>query len=260
MPRAACCAIVRRAARSPGVSRSYRPSAHISPAEGPPIPALEIVKSIVDNSVLTRAIERARDAIREGQSIAPPLRESGLFPPLVVHMAAVGERSFGALLVLLAIPNMLAGVIPGLSIVLGLPLMLLSLQLIVAARRPWLPPRLARLEIRRSDLHRLVDKVSPRLRRLERALRPRLPGLTAPWAKRLIGVACLALSVFVFLPIPLANLLPAIGIMLFGFAILERDGLVAIAATAVTIVCLTLFGSVAFAFTAAAGQAIQQLG
>jgi len=175
-------------------------------------------------------------------------------------MAAVGERSFGALLVLLAIPNMLAGVIPGLSIVLGLPLMLLSLQLIVAARRPWLPPRLARLEIRRSDLHRLVDKVSPRLRRLERALRPRLPGLTAPWAKRLIGVACLALSVFVFLPIPLANLLPAIGIMLFGFAILERDGLVAIAATAVTIVCLTLFGSVAFAFTAAAGQAIQQLG
>ena len=57
------------------------------------LPALDIVKSIVDNSVLTRAIEKARDAIREGQSIAPPLRESGLFPPLIVHMVAVGERS-----------------------------------------------------------------------------------------------------------------------------------------------------------------------
>jgi len=57
------------------------------------LPSLDIVKSIVDNTVLTRAIERARDAIREGQSIAPPLRESGLFPPLVVHMVAVGERS-----------------------------------------------------------------------------------------------------------------------------------------------------------------------
>jgi general secretion pathway protein F len=57
------------------------------------LPALDIVKSIVDNTVLTRAIEKARDAIREGQSIAPPLRESGLFPPLVVHMVAVGERS-----------------------------------------------------------------------------------------------------------------------------------------------------------------------
>jgi len=57
------------------------------------LPALDIVKGIVDNRVLTRAIEDARDAIREGQSIAPPLRESGLFPPLVVHMVAVGERS-----------------------------------------------------------------------------------------------------------------------------------------------------------------------
>ncbi len=55
--------------------------------------ALDIVKNVVSNSVLARAIENARDAIREGQSIAPPLRESGLFPPLVVHMVAVGEQS-----------------------------------------------------------------------------------------------------------------------------------------------------------------------
>jgi len=38
-------AIVRPSARSSGVSKSYRPSAHISPAEGPPIPALEIAIS-----------------------------------------------------------------------------------------------------------------------------------------------------------------------------------------------------------------------
>ncbi len=55
--------------------------------------ALDIVKNVVSNTVLARAIESARDAIREGQSIAPPLRESGLFPPLVVHMVAVGEQS-----------------------------------------------------------------------------------------------------------------------------------------------------------------------
>lgn len=57
------------------------------------LPALDIVKNIVNNVVIAGAIERARDAIREGQSIAPPLRESGLFPPLVVHMVAVGEKS-----------------------------------------------------------------------------------------------------------------------------------------------------------------------
>jgi len=63
--------------------------------------ALDIVKAIVNNTELARAIEQARDAIREGQSIAPPLRASGLFPPLVVHMVAVGEQS-GELEVLLS--------------------------------------------------------------------------------------------------------------------------------------------------------------
>jgi general secretion pathway protein F len=57
------------------------------------LPSLDIVKNIVDNKALYDATEAARDAIREGQSIAPPLRKSGIFPPLMIHMIAVGERS-----------------------------------------------------------------------------------------------------------------------------------------------------------------------
>ena len=38
-------------------------------------------------------VEDARDAIREGESIAATLKRSGQFPPLMVHMVAVGERS-----------------------------------------------------------------------------------------------------------------------------------------------------------------------
>ncbi len=57
------------------------------------LPSLDIVKNIVDNKVLYDATEAARDAIREGQSIAPPLKKSGIFPPLMIHMIAVGEKS-----------------------------------------------------------------------------------------------------------------------------------------------------------------------
>jgi len=57
------------------------------------LPSLDIVKNIVDNKVLFDATEAARDAIREGQSIAPPLKKSGIFPPLMIHMIAVGEKS-----------------------------------------------------------------------------------------------------------------------------------------------------------------------
>jgi len=172
-------------------------------------------------------------------------------------LQAVGERSFGALLVLFAMPNVLAGVLPGLSVVLGVPLMLLSLQLLVAADRPWLPARVLRFELRRTDLARLVARTVPYLRRLERALRPRLLLLTGPWAERLAGAACLVLSFMVFLPIPFANLLPAAGVLLFGLAMLERDGLVALAATTVLGICLALFGGVVLAVLAASAHVLR---
>src|SRR4051812_5678143 len=59
----------------------------------PLLTALDIVKNIVNNSILSKVIEDARDAIREGESIAAPLKRSGQFPPLVHHMIAIGEKS-----------------------------------------------------------------------------------------------------------------------------------------------------------------------
>ncbi|RMF86306.1 MAG: type II secretion system protein GspF [Nitrospinota bacterium] len=55
--------------------------------------ALDIVKAVMNNKVLAAAVEEARKSISEGQDIASPLRRSQLFPPLVVHMIAVGEKS-----------------------------------------------------------------------------------------------------------------------------------------------------------------------
>jgi general secretion pathway protein F len=57
------------------------------------VQSLDIVKHVVSNMVLTNAIDDARNSIREGHSIADPLKKSGLFPPLLVHMIAVGEKS-----------------------------------------------------------------------------------------------------------------------------------------------------------------------
>jgi general secretion pathway protein F len=59
----------------------------------PLLTALDIVKNIVGNTRLAKVVEESRDAIREGESIAAPLKRSGEFPPLVYHMVAIGERS-----------------------------------------------------------------------------------------------------------------------------------------------------------------------
>jgi general secretion pathway protein F len=59
----------------------------------PLLQSLDIVKHVVENTILRNAIEKGRDSIREGQSVAEPLKQSGHFPPLLVHMISVGERS-----------------------------------------------------------------------------------------------------------------------------------------------------------------------
>lgn len=59
----------------------------------PLIRSLEIVRNIVDNAVLEKALDDARESITEGASIAQPLARSGQFPPLLTHMIAIGERS-----------------------------------------------------------------------------------------------------------------------------------------------------------------------
>jgi len=59
----------------------------------PLLTAMGIVKALVTNTVLSGVIEDARDSIREGESIAGPLKRSGQFPPIVYHMIAIGERS-----------------------------------------------------------------------------------------------------------------------------------------------------------------------
>jgi general secretion pathway protein F len=59
----------------------------------PLLAAFDIVKNVVQNSLLLEVIETARDAVKEGDSIAAPLKRSGEFPPIVTHMIAIGERS-----------------------------------------------------------------------------------------------------------------------------------------------------------------------
>ncbi len=59
----------------------------------PLLSALEIGEAVVGNTVYTEALRSVRENIKEGTSIASPLRESGAFPPLVTRMIDVGEQT-----------------------------------------------------------------------------------------------------------------------------------------------------------------------
>jgi len=76
-----------------GVARFARTLATMLSAGVPVLTAMEITKKVLNNVVLEKVVEQARDAIREGESIAATLKKSGQFPSMMVHMVAVGERS-----------------------------------------------------------------------------------------------------------------------------------------------------------------------
>jgi general secretion pathway protein F len=80
-------------ARQIAITRFAKTLATMLSSGVPLLRALDIVKTILGNSVLQNVVEDAKESIKEGESIAMPLKRSGEFPPIVTHMIAVGERS-----------------------------------------------------------------------------------------------------------------------------------------------------------------------
>jgi len=79
--------------RKMAVSRFSRTLAILTASGVPILKAMGIVRTIVNNEVLSNAIDEASEAVGAGKSVAEPLARSGVFPPIVTHMIAVGEAS-----------------------------------------------------------------------------------------------------------------------------------------------------------------------
>ncbi len=85
--------MIGRLARMIAVSRFARTLSTLLAGGVAMLQAMDIVRNVVGNSVLAEAIDEARNNIREGESIAAPLKRSGQFFPIVIHMIAIGEKT-----------------------------------------------------------------------------------------------------------------------------------------------------------------------
>jgi general secretion pathway protein F len=74
-------------------ARFTRTLATLQQSGVPLLKSLEIVRNLMQNQVLRQVLEDTAVAVREGEGLAAPIRRSGVFPPMVAQMAAVGERS-----------------------------------------------------------------------------------------------------------------------------------------------------------------------
>ena len=142
---------------------------------------------------------------------------------------ALGERGFGLLLMLFAIPNLLPfpGV-PGVSFVTGMAILFISVQLILARDEPALPAWVSAKSFSRGQLAKFIVKTNPLLRWLEKPIRPRLSPMVTGMGERMIGVVGVIHALTLALPIPMGNLPQAVALILLALALIELDGLMAI--------------------------------
>lgn len=199
-----------------------------------------------------------------GKAGLPPRRLSAIFLELAREAKdavtieqireALGDRSFATLLVFFAFLNLLPFP-PGSTLILGIPLLLISLQMVLGNRTAWLPRFVLAKSVSADRFRYMSERVVPRLQWLERLIRPRYWPFVRGRADRVLGAVALILAIAVTLPIPFGNWFPALSCALIGLALSERDGILLATAVACGILSLAFIGVVVGAAGALANAA-----
>ena len=137
---------------------------------------------------------------------------------------------------LLLVPGLLTvlptGMLPGVPHLLGILVFLISVQMLVSRKRPWLPRRLGEFSIPKDKLESSVEKVRPWTRRIDKVSRHRLPWLTGGPADYIIALTGMALGLLNVLlgMVPMGAFVSGMAILLLGIGRTTRDGIVIIVA------------------------------
>ena len=153
--------------------------------------------------------------------------------------AKLHSRAWGGLLLIFAAINVLP-LPPGTSVFFALPLLIVSAQMVMGRSTPWFPAKLDRRGVTKELLAKLIGKMAWVEARIERIFKPRLPGLTGPAAARVIGLICFLLALIAAIPVPLFHVAPAVAIVMFGLALIYRDGALVIAAAVAAVLSIAV--------------------
>jgi hypothetical protein len=146
---------------------------------------------------------------------------------------ALGDRGLGVLIAVFALPNVFPVPIPFGNTFFGALVMIFGLHLLLGVRHLVVPNRIGRRAIKTETFKAWAPRLSGGLAHIERFLKPSLPALTLAAPERLIGLIVIFYAFVCALPIPFAHNIPALGLVLIGLGLIERDGRAILAGIAV---------------------------
>jgi hypothetical protein len=175
-------------------------------------------------------------------------------------LVLLGEQGLLVFCGVLAAPFLLPLTVPGMSTVLGLPMLLIGFAVMVS-RVPWLPVRMLNRSLPAPTVRSVLGRVRGWAERFEHLVRPRVLGMTGSRAVNFLnGALVIAAVLLLMAPIPLVpfvNSLPALAIILLCFGMAERDGVVIALGYATTLVSAVYVGGLVY-FVLYAGMHYQQ--
>jgi len=167
-------------------------------------------------------------------------------------VSALHERGFGLLMMILVLPNCVPIPLPpGVSTIFSLPLLIIAIQMILGYPAPKLPKFLMQKSIKRKTLSGLISVVVPKLRIVEKYLRPRFSYISSKKMERFLGVFWLLFALSIAIPIPGTHFIPGVGIFLSALGLVSVDGIALILGLLVGMAGLLLsFGILVFGMKA----------
>ncbi len=117
---------------------------------------------------------------------------------------------------------------PGFTTIFGVPMCILTAQMIYRLENPWLPQWLRNKTIKIETFRSFVVKSEPIFNKLSKFLKPRIPTILTESSERVIGILAFLCSLSVALPILLGNAIPSAAVFLMALGIMYKDGLIAI--------------------------------
>ncbi|MEO1703294.1 MAG: exopolysaccharide biosynthesis protein [Pseudomonadota bacterium] len=152
-------------------------------------------------------------------------RQSGRDVSVRTIRDALADRSFATFLLLTCLFNLLPFP-PGSTLILGIPVIAVAVQMVLGMKTVWLPRFFLNMSLNAKTFSKLTTVILPRMRRLEQVIRPRFwPFANRKMAERMIGIIALLFGIFVFVPLPFTNWLPALAGAICALALSERDGI-----------------------------------
>ena len=141
---------------------------------------------------------------------------------------ATGRRAFGPLFIITSLLAILpTGMIPGMSVLTGTIMLLLSVQLLFGSRQIWIPDVIGRRSIPRDKLVSSLDDIRPRAERIGKYIGPRLSFFLQPPFHQMVALAgvIVSLSMYPLAVVPFGAFPAGLSLLMIGLGLAVRDGL-----------------------------------